>query len=1663
MPPQGSAPVARRSATASTGRWLNTKRQRAEQTATRGGVKFDASAYASHLSRTAGWGVNAAVESAAAALHAETAQALPIVLTEAALREGQHVKYGHPLMEAPLELRPLFVSGGSKASGAAAAGARTAEFHFQAGFRARAKGDFKGSVEGYDRALALTPDFKAAFNRGYSLQLMGRHTDALAAYDEADSIAPGHVYTAFNKSCCHMALNDATAASKVLRRATAQLQEHISVLRRRSAPQGRQPGTPLSVAAGNYVALLVKFLRAGGYALRASGDYSGACDLYAQATELQKVLAAGGHWPETRGGANSDSSDGEGGGHSSGVNISADAEAQLEIARAAARWGSSGIKRGGRAARNSVLAGLSSATKEQRRANEASEKAAQARTSLPQYTEEQWAAMSPQERSARRRERIDAEVEERLARGEGGGPGDDGDITLSSKYAVAAVLPVWAAEAALQAEADEYNGVQGGSKTHLHPSTSSSTASVRSPSADSRGTIATGTGSDHAPSAKAISKARRVNHLAAVHLTGLRDRARRIPSTSTTLAGVPLRKFGGVQHIPRRTRAGAALTEDIVIPEEQEHADGPGVTAGRNSASRNKTSSTSAARQGAAEDVDGDENDAMAALRTVVSRATLQHSPRALRSAVQRRDDGGTAVGAFKNTMLDRELHSAGKWGLGVPAGDVLAEFNGGGGGHTASSNRARVHLSQSGAASTTALQLPAATKNGGDGSPIPPGSVRNLITHAQATAALLHEEPWQSASTLAEKTRAELGDQLPFFVNSGIPLLSLPMCYADGALYEPAEVRPGGGTLAGTDLKRQLTALLPSLPAQLSAEQSYHMAFAAYQKAKQEALAAAKTGKGAHHVDSDDSLALGGGKGVMFDTHSGGGLKPGQSPLEEPAAPPDPHRRLDGPSIDLLCHVTTRHRLFSGLPGAVHRAIVQRLYVQTCRTGQVITHQGAEAECMFFVLDGSVDAYQHKGATMMRRVSRAQAALKLGKAWAARGRSKVANRREGGDAVEAGGGGIRMPTTPRGAAASTENNDNEHLEEIQELIQVPEYTQGVEGGLKRGVGVPGYEHPKLGSLLGTLMAGEGWGQAAVAQNTSVRDVLERAERQKQAAAEGAPGAKVDPPRFWEATIVAREPTLLLALRRQDYERVVRGTASAVVAGIESFLASVRLFNAATQRERSKLATRVLFRRLACGETLVAQGARLEGLYIIVRGKCSVKQRQQDPPPRSASRGGHRSSSPSQNTRGMNTPPPSPASSVTSAFRAAVDAATPRTGAGRSRPSSAASSSAGPKGVVAELIRRSRPKTAVEPAPSDERDLSSHEVQRALDAAATPAEVRAVITADTEQRMRRLHNRAAQGAELMASMSARGEVEQRGSRGGQRPSTAPSGVARPSSAASQSTVRSLSGSRGGGPSPNEGGDTGAELELGSILPGDWFGEGLVMTSSVHGMVGAQRGAGGLDADEVRALPEAERVAAYDNARRSPATVECDTAAEVIILTRADIFETLSFPTRQRIREMLRKLPSSRRVVTPSQRVAWEGYAKQLVAQELAHKAAERGKRHVWDGFGLSMKEALAAAHLRARTPLNRDAEYVVPKSRQLYTRAQGATSSHQQGGVGGSRPSTAGAAKSRWEKQGLQQSHATVRIGSLRAARPGSRGAAQATAAQRAGKTRATVRPHTAR
>ena len=1378
-------------ATAPTGRWLQRKRQgKGVMQRKLGATKTTYKPSSTSLSAMSAAVIEDKAVQQATSDATRTARALPVVLTEAALREQHNTVTQHPLMEDPLELRPLVAGEGSSTSGRSTTGARTAEFFFAEGFRARARGDFEQAVHMYDKALGIGPDFKAAFNRGYTLQLLGRLEEALAAYEEAKAICPGNIHAAFNAAGCLLNLDRAKESAEMLDAGVSQLQEHVKRIR------GEAEGRALSVSQGNYVALLVKLLRARGYAQRIAGAYTGASSDYEQASRLQGLLQGGGQHESAEEGELPD--------------ISHASQAKAGVARAAARWGSSGIMKGGESAKERILA-------------------AQLHRKSPGAASAVDVAATPEARAAQRRAALEAEVEARM---HGGSTGVGEEVFLPGHAQVAAVLPVWEAEHQLQTEQAEFSRALGVRRS-----------AVLGHDSRSRGEL----------SSKAVQKLSKLNHAAAVAGAQLRQRGKHLPSTSSVLAGVQVRRKGGVAITPRRTTPGAML-------------DAP---------------------EGGSEGAMPSGSHALESLRTVVSRAALRRRRSDLDILLQPVQDGEGLVDKVKHAMWEEQLLQSGRWGAGTAEGDVVQEASMAAAGTNRSAcNRARVHLSSTGGASTAALPLLRR-----DGSQLP--------THGTATAELLGEGEWSSTSTLAA-AKAGVERKLPFFINSSIPLLALPMAFSDGPLFTPTEIRPSGSTLASADLVSRCSRLLPSLPAQEAAEQAYAFAMQQFKAAKQSAAA--------------EQRGLGhGSSGSLLDLR-----EPRATAVVEPSQPPDPHKRLNTEEIDFLCRITDRFGIFTGVAAAVHRALVQRMYVQQCRQGQVVSRQGEVGSCMYFIVDGSVDVYLRKGATMHRRIKQAKAALRLGRRWADKARVGM---QVPGDGAVAGGGKAKPPLRPaappqprptRGAESGFQRPSQSHHgagpaqkvgpeptqiaaeaqeggdaeEEEEGMIIVPEYTAGVGGELSRGVGVPGYEHARLGSMLGSLMAGEGWGQSCVAVDTSVQQVLQ--------AAQTAPSG----PTFREASVVAREPTLLLALRREDYERVVRGTAAAVVQGIAEFLGRVRLMEPATAREVQALARRVHFKRFACGECVVRQGETLEGLYIIVRGKCSVHQVQ----------GG---------------------------------------GAGVPRPST-------PPDAWAE-VQQSTPRG------SPARDVVG-DADADLQSATNPGEVRRIIHADMQARIQRLHRRTEQNVEVLAGMSGRLAVATR--------------------------AQSRQGARSGV-------EQAAVLELGALLPGDWIGEDVVMSASLHRPGG--RG--------IHSLPEQERLQAYASAKAAPATVVCETAAEVMVLSRGDMFQVLSFASRQRMRELLRRLPSARRVVTPAQKVAWGKYAKDLVSREMAHKQAERGRRGVWDGFGLSLQEALQAAKRRRETPGGDASGGKGARSRGLYRRKGGVL--HK----GPTRPSTAGPAR----------------------------------------------------
>jgi CHAT domain-containing protein/Flp pilus assembly protein TadD len=71
-----------------------------------------------------------------------------------------------------------------------------ASFYFQQGNEAFSRGDFRGAIAAYDKALHFKPDYhEALYNKGISLYNLGRYEEAIAAYDQALLIKPDDYQT----------------------------------------------------------------------------------------------------------------------------------------------------------------------------------------------------------------------------------------------------------------------------------------------------------------------------------------------------------------------------------------------------------------------------------------------------------------------------------------------------------------------------------------------------------------------------------------------------------------------------------------------------------------------------------------------------------------------------------------------------------------------------------------------------------------------------------------------------------------------------------------------------------------------------------------------------------------------------------------------------------------------------------------------------------------------------------------------------------------------------------------------------------------------------------------------------------------------------------------------------------------------------------------------------------------------------------------------------------------------------------------------------------------------------------------------------------------------------------------------------------------------------
>lgn len=111
------------------------------------------------------------------------------------------------------------------------------------------------------------------------------------------------------------------------------------------------------------------------------------------------------------------------------------------------------------------------------------------------------------------------------------------------------------------------------------------------------------------------------------------------------------------------------------------------------------------------------------------------------------------------------------------------------------------------------------------------------------------------------------------------------------------------------------------------------------------------------------------------------------------------------------------------------------------------------------------------------------------------------------------------------------------------------------------------------------------------------------------AAGSGGFATKAHPtPRFRRVSVSTREDSCILTLSREAYQKVLEEVREAMVADVSRFLARVSLFESLTKDELRSLAERIEHRRLRSGQLVVSQGDRVQGLFFLRAGRCSVRQ-----------------------------------------------------------------------------------------------------------------------------------------------------------------------------------------------------------------------------------------------------------------------------------------------------------------------------------------------------------------------------------------------------------------------------------------------------------------------
>eukprot|EP01138_Halocafeteria_seosinensis_P003919 gb/GECG01004005.1/.p1 GENE.gb/GECG01004005.1/~~gb/GECG01004005.1/.p1 ORF type:complete len:1200 (+),score=147.21 gb/GECG01004005.1/:1-3600(+) len=558
---------------------------------------------------------------------------------------------------------------------------------------------------------------------------------------------------------------------------------------------------------------------------------------------------------------------------------------------------------------------------------------------------------------------------------------------------------------------------------------------------------------------------------------------------------------------------------------------------------------------------------------------------------------------------------------------------------------------------------------------------------------------------------------------------------------------------------------------------------------------------------------------------------------------------------VDLLTRLTDNIRLFYNQAQRVQQSMVTRLYWTELPERSAICNEGEWGDCLYVVVEGSVDFYLRRDMTTGRKIKQTFAVFKVGKfllKWVHRYRQKKKEKKLKGDDEATEG-----DAPPRITAG--------HLKGI--LLSLGDRSPYPIRGKDAEKAVYGDTERKFGIHIGSVYSGEGFGQ------DTVTGPLQRVWSEE---ANGGEGDYVDV-RFRPVTAVAREPCLLLALRRADYHYVMKCHHEVILAEQAAWLSKLHLLASASHDEISNLAQRIQHRRFRCGEVILSQDCPVEGLYMLRSGKCVVLRSRASPP-----KGTH---SPTEEKEKDNV--------AARMFRRAsmsgwidVNEKFPRSD-GLSRVTSVAAEAAKPKAQYHDDIslKQVGESTAQSRRFSNVQIGSEMKLQRRLSATQPEA------NPPSQPQPPSSNNKKATASVTRKQR----QVDQ-----------------------TNPMIRSA-----WNPSSTSG--NGIQY-LGELFPRDWFGEAYVLTAQMTTANAATNSYVQCIED-----PSSQELGT------SQATIIAETDGEVWLLKRQDIFECCSFQTRQRMREFLESMVNSSKIFTPKQQKVWTEYKKIVLDEEVLKK------------------------------------------------------------------------------------------------------------------------------